>query len=384
MGDNYGRAGATIAEIDDFLTQILGAGVYDAVVLQYGQNEVPRDPITPVLDRIRERIARVQAKGIAAFLVTLNPRAPAGVDSNDAAIALTDSTAYRRIIEFNDTLDALAMETGCCLIDTRSVLCDATNPLMPAKAGVSRDGLHMTKYGHYLWSLAAEAAFLRTMPRGPGSDLILDPVAAGNLYSNGGLPGTGGQHGPFTQQNGSPGTSGALPDKMRIGLDANSTSNSFAATTIVDDVDGLKAVRAAFTLANANATTKFNFLFTDNAAAGNSAIVTGDMSGKWVRGYVKVFVEAGGEYLRQLSLIVGARTAANANLFTGEELVTSDLVSPLFDASINGKTLWLITDPMLCPDTTQRIYLNATMAFGGTGSVVLHFSAPALREVPAP
>lgn len=381
-GSNFGYAAQNNAYL---LTKVgeLIAGGYRGVVLQFSQNDIPgAASIATALGQVRDAATQFHDAGIGVYLVTLNPRSTSG----PAGLAENNYAGFRKIGEYNTGLERLAQEIDAEFIDTRPWLYDYTsNPLGVANPGVSRDGQHMTSLGHWLWSLAAEPVFARTIAPGyPHRRFSArDP---GNLYANGTLSGTGGVHSQFKQQCGTLGQSGVLPDKVRFGLASDSTSDSFATTSIIDDPEEGKAIRVAYTLNDADGTSIWRMLFTHTPHSSGSAIPAPGMTGKWIRGYLRLYIERGGEYLQYLASVLSARDSSNRNLFRAVEwnsaIGTTD--DPVADASLNGRALWLVTEPFQCPEGTGELYFDVQTQFAGTGSAAIHYSRPAIREVGDP
>lgn len=386
-GSNYGFAGQKNEFITQFLDEII-AKKYDGVILQYSQNNVPADPtIGPALALVRSDAIKARNAGLGVYLLTLNPRSlTGGPAGSSSVIPLTDTVSYRKIIDYNNELERLAQELAVEFIDTRPVLCDfASSPLGPAKAGVSDDGLHLSPYGHQLWASPARKVIQRTVISGtPHRNFLAG--SAGNLFSNGLLTGTGGAQAGTTQQNGTVGQSGPLPDKIRFGLTGGSTSNSSAITSIVADPEEGNALRAVFTLNAADATSLWRVLFTDTPAAGGSPISAPGIAGSWLRAYLRLFIEGGAALLQDAKMTMVIRDAANVELYRGQSLVSKTGTTEPFgdDATSAGISRWVVTEPILAPANAAQVVFYFEAQFAGTGTAALQISRPALRVVADP
>lgn len=381
-GSNYGFGSQLNTVLLPYVTEIISKG-YQGIILQFSQNDLPTAAsVSSIVSQVKQAALQAQSAGLGVYLVTANPRAAVGTNSQSSVIPLTNTALYRKHLDYNTALVNLAAEIGVEIIDTRSALQDSSSTLGVAKSGVSDDGLHMTPYGHWLWSAVAEPVFARTIA--PGSPHNLLAGSAGNIYSNGLLAGTTGVLAGTTQTGGAAAQTGTVPDKIRFGLGGTGGTSSAACSIVTDPEEG-NAFRVAYTLSGADGTTMFRTLFTDTPASSLSPIATPNFDGKWVRGFLRLFIEAGGEYLGDLKFIIQARNAGGSTLFSTNEFASSlSAVDPSGDATMNGKSFWLITEPMLCLTDTQSILMAIETQLAGTGSAIIHYSRPALREVASP
>jgi lysophospholipase L1-like esterase len=369
-GSNYGFNGTAIPAQAEYVDEIIAKGYKAVVLANMGQNDVATaTPISTVLANLRGVAQQFLGAGLVVFLNTINPRAIAANSASGTSDLLAGDAYWRRRVEFNEGVAALAQELSCELIDTRPTLEDASSPIRQAKTGVSADGLHLTGLGAWLWAEAAAPVFARVIA--PGSHHVLSASAAGNLYANPGLTGTSGFH--------SFNSTGDVPTNMRLGRLTSGAGTLSGVSAIVTDPEEGNAVRSTMTLSSANpASDVFRWMFSNNSGAGDQANTVSGMAGKWARGFARVYVESGIANIVSIRLVSDARTS-HAN--TGNLVTTVEAVN---GADKNGTALWLVTEPFLCPTGTTHISLKAEIVFTGTGTVIVEVSRPAIREVPAP
>ncbi len=373
-GGNFGKSGSGMAQQAELVGTIIARG-YGACLLQLGQNDlIGPEKVPALLAKYEDLFLRpLKAAGVACYVATLNPRAHAGTANNGSALPLGDPF-FRKRLEFNAALPALCDKFGAELIDSGPYLEDPASPVRAARAGVSEDGLHLTPLGCWLWSAAAQEVFARTIE--PGSGHLVSSGAPGNLFSNGLLAGSAGIAGL--------GASGTLPDKVRASTLGGAAITGFANSIVADPGAG-NAIRSTISLASATGDV-VRWLFTDFPGTSASSVSTPGLAGIWLRAMLRVFVESGAEHLQDLGLFLRPRsTSTGADLFQASEATSNrSATEPVADGSMNGRSLWFVTEPMLCPAGSEFLNFSLEAYLAGSGVVVMEVSQPRLWAVSNP
>lgn len=179
---NYARMGATVERGAELLSRNLSACTEETVVLfEYGGNDcdypweavsadphgqfLPKTPEEKYIAAYRDMIRYARAQGATPVIASLVPIDSEkymkwicrGLDYGNILSWLGDVSMLSRWQEhYNHMAEQLAQETGCPLLDLRSVFLTSHD----FKNLLCEDGIHPTPRGHALIDAALEQYFL--------------------------------------------------------------------------------------------------------------------------------------------------------------------------------------------------------------------------------
>jgi hypothetical protein len=347
---------------------------FDAIVMSAGSNDLLTESVEKHMADVRTAVNTAHDLGIPLFLVGIAPR-----------ISMTaGDPAYKRFRRIYDLYQDFTISNPYVpLIEPRKYIAQLNTALhTPVANTMHSDNIHLNSLGGYLAGKAFEEVFERYFPEGT----YTDRSETGNLLPVGGLMiATGGQ------VDSTKGVTGTVPSGVRAYRNTGTTAT--AVCSIVSNgaypPEG-NAIRVVHT--GGSAGDNICFQFTGPSGSENqSFFVDPSYRGQYWRCTLEVWIESGAEFIRNLSLIGSSRST-----LTGTPLYASWVArnqssggdaelnnAAMFDASANGRTLYLQTDPVLITPTTSYFHMSLRPEVVG-GNATYEISRPKILVTPAP
>lgn len=305
-------------------------------------------------------LRKFRRAGIHVITRTLPPRGdwPAG------------DARYDRLVEWNNYIASLAGREGISVLDTRPVLGDGAS-VVPGV--LATDNVHQSDKGSRLVYNLLQPVIDSLYAA--GSVFETNPLAAGNIITNGGMTGTTGTK---------TGVSGSVATNWVATRQAGQTDTIVAAKEVIST--GLEKQVFSITAAGADAGGQYHALYLSSPAIALAA--SGCSVGDWVRYGVLVELDSWAGWFN----LVHAQDIRGGNK-AGYAMAMGQAATPYIQGQ-GAISLWMVSEPIQLPANMTDFRLSntsGTLPFlaihwdktvAGTG--VAKVSRPFLRKIGDP